>query len=73
MTPIPPPQGLPPPTRHIRALRNTPRVLAFGVVGVVAIAVGYGLIFGMNHEGSGSAPAPYSPASPAWRSAPASG
>jgi type IV secretion system protein VirB10 len=57
MTPLPPPVGLPPPQRSIRALRSTPRWIFAGVTVVVVGAVYYGLTH-MDHGGSRSAAAP---------------
>ena len=57
MTPLPPPVGLPPPPRSIRALRSTPRWIGAGVTLIVVGAVYYGLTH-MDHGGSRSAAAP---------------
>ncbi len=50
MTPLPPPVGLPPPQRSIRALRSTPRWIGAGVTLIVVGAVYYGLTH-MDHGG----------------------
>ena len=57
MTPLPPPVGLPPPPRAIRALRSTPRWIGAGVTLIVVGAVYYGLTH-MDHGGSRTAAAP---------------
>lgn len=43
MAPIPPPQGLPPPKREIRALRRTAQFVAIGICAVIVVIVYWGL------------------------------